>query len=671
MRRYPLFLLIMLFFVLRIPTVSAFYDTETHWAKDAITFTLEKGLMEGTSSFTYSPDVPASRAEIVSALYHVAGSPANNNVVPHTFQDVASTAPYAAAVQWAVTNQIITGTTAATFSPDNMVTREQLAVIFHRFASAHGDVLPRDTTQTIARFADLSAFHPYAKEAAEWALQTALLTGMPNNRFVPEGSTTRAELAVILQRYITTAVLSLPAESTDSAPQPQIHSYTAFTAESNPVTRTDIIAAAADGSHITYSYADVDHCTVDMGRVVAKKALPAHPAALYRLFGTEGTIRWYDPTLDVWYEEPLTAGTRPKGMYFIRVDNQDTILVTPQTYRLQDNGMIEYLPEQDGRLLITQNDESFALTLEVATLPANTFSDFLVLTSQQILVNWADADSLARWSNYRFTDANRWCLNGYYYRSPSSYFPYGENYFHNLPAAYIACKMTRNRGDVASRALGLAMMDIMKKQQNEQGFIPSKAGSTWLLDDYKIGPGYYDTRFNTDFFLACLDAAESFGTQDWIPNAVRYGDFLVSFAREHHYSFGSDEGDQKEGWLVQDYWYPDCLPTHTSLNHHAAETIFLYRLAEAVQKDSYAEVADRMVRGIEATQEKWVLPNGDFYYSYAEDGTMTGTDYPSLTYNDLVELQRIYTLRYKTENPAIASLIVSKRRWMDANHVTP
>ena len=276
---------------------------------------------------------------------------------------------------------------------------------------------------------------------------------------------------------------------------------------------------------------------------------------------------------------------------------------------------------------------------------------------------------LSRWANYSLIGTNRWCYNGYYYTAPSTYYPFDENYFYSLPAAHIAGKMANDTDQPASRAIGLAMIDLMREQQNEYGFIPSQAGSTWLKTDYGIEPGYYDTRFNTDFWLANINAAENFGVTGWLDKTRKYADFLVSFAEQHHFTIGA--GDD-EGWLVQDYWHPngESSPTHASLNHHAAEAEFLYRMADAVDEDSYAVLADRMVRGIEQSELLWYKPDGDLNYSYKPDGTCSGQDYPYLTYNDLLELQRLYAARHGQENPAIARLLQVKLTWMNKNGVT-
>ena len=81
-------------------------------------------------------------------------------------------------------------------------------------------------------------------------------------------------------------------------------------------------------------------------------------------------------------------------------------------------------------------------------------------------------------------------------------------------------------------------------------------------------------------------------------------------------------------------------------------------------------LADRMVRGIEQSELLWYKPDGDLNYSYKPDGTCSGQDYPYLTYNDLLELQRLYAARHGQENPAIARLLQVKLTWMNKNGVT-
>ena len=459
-----------------------------------------------------------------------------------------------------------------------------------------------------------------------------------------------------------------PAGFGETAP---VRSEQAFTTAAGAVTRTESEASGRAGQLLLRTYEDTVGCTVEMGRVLPRKATRrAQTAASYPLAGQNGVVRSYSAETGTWSIEALTDGmTLGKGMYFVRTDAAECIIVTPMTYMPRENSSIEYLPAADGGLSVRETEEGYALTLTVAPLPEGCFSDFLVLRSDAPLIDWTADRSFVRWSNYRFTDANRWCYDGYYYTSPENYYPTGENYFYAQPSPYIANKMMRNPDDPASRALGLAMLDITREKQNEYGFIPTLAGSEWLEQDYQIAAGFYDTRFNTDFWLANLYAAENFGVEGWLDRVLRYADFLMDFVTNNHYTFGAGA---HEGWLAADYWSPNGAGglTHSSLNHHAVEAVFLYQLAEATGEERYAAFADRMVRGIEAVGADWIMENGNLYYAYMPDGTMREGDYPYLTYNDLLDLQTLYTRRHGAENEVLARLMASKLAWIEANGVT-
>lgn len=646
-------------------SAAAFDDTAAHWSRDAVAFVTQKGLMNGVSAYTFAPDLPMTRGMLVTVLYRMDGSPLVSGATP--FADVPDTQYYAAAVRWAVANGIVTGITPTIFAPDENIEREQLAAILYRYAQYKTDTLPQTGALDRSAFADGAAVLPYAQNAVDWSLSSGLLSGKPGGLLDPRGGATRAEIATILTRYADAAALDLP--DAEDQTQTETHSYEAFSTSLGPVTRTDTTVTDAAAVHLTREYSDTAGCTVQMRRVTTSAALPAHRAAQLTLSGMSGTVRRYDRASDRWIVQPLAEGVLPYGMYFIQAGGTEGIFVTPQVYADRENGMIEYLPDYSGTLRLSKQGDRFVLTAEYPALPAGVHGEFLSLQSTGLLIDWLDPASLARWSNYRLTDDNRWCTNGYYYTAPSDYFPTGPNYFYNLPAAHIAGKMARDAGQPASRALGLAMMDVMHEHRNALGFIPSLSGSNWLKNDYGIGPGYFDTRFNTDFATADLNAAENFGVTEWLDDAIKYGEFLLTYGAEHHLSVGPSTDD---GWLMEDYWHPDGnSPTHASLNHHVATMIFLYRLSDMTGENSYAALADKMLRGVELTEGAWIMPNGNLEYAYNPDGTMgSGTDYPSLTYNDLFDLQQVLVQRSGAANPSIARLMDSKRGWMDANGIT-
>ena len=110
--------------------VNPFTDVSTSdYFYDAVLWAVKKGITNGTSADTFSPDAPVTRAQAVTFQWRAAGSPKADIA---SFDDVAVDAYYAEAVAWAAENEITTGTSADTFSPDSPVTRAQAVTFLYR-----------------------------------------------------------------------------------------------------------------------------------------------------------------------------------------------------------------------------------------------------------------------------------------------------------------------------------------------------------------------------------------------------------------------------------------------------------------------------------------------------------------------------------------------------------
>ncbi len=179
--------------------VSAFTDIENHWAKDNILFAVSRGLLNGTSKTTFSPNTGMTRGMFVTALGRLAGiNP--DSYRTGKFTDVKADAYYAPYVNWAASKGIVSGTTDTTFAPDSQITREQMAVILKNYAAKLGYAIPK--TLKSVTFADNAKISSQAKEAVKSMQQAGILAGKTNNRFDPKGTATRAEVATVLRRFV-------------------------------------------------------------------------------------------------------------------------------------------------------------------------------------------------------------------------------------------------------------------------------------------------------------------------------------------------------------------------------------------------------------------------------------------------------------------------------------
>lgn len=181
---------------------STFEDVYiTDWFYDDVEFVYARGLMVGTDSehMYFSPQMPVTRAMVVTVLYRDSGSP-DVAALPIPFADLPSGVWYTDAIKWGEQNGIILGYGDGNCGPDDLITREQLAAIIFRYEPFAGKT--PENTMDEPLYADQSSIGVWAVEAVRAMGQQGIMTGKPGNLFDPQGATTRAELAAVLHRFI-------------------------------------------------------------------------------------------------------------------------------------------------------------------------------------------------------------------------------------------------------------------------------------------------------------------------------------------------------------------------------------------------------------------------------------------------------------------------------------
>ena len=245
------------------PVEAGYTDvTEANWFYEAVTYVTENGLVDGETETTFAPSADMTRADMIVALYRMAGSPEVTGENP--FTDVAADADYYAAVIWGTSNGVINGTSETTFSPDDSLQRQAFATMLYRYealltadetapaddaaaadetapaddAAAADETAPADdaaaadetapaegetTDETapmeeltpaeevpaeetgaedvLAQYADADSIQAYAREAMAWAVTAGLFQGDPDNNLNPRVNATRAEVATLIMRF--------------------------------------------------------------------------------------------------------------------------------------------------------------------------------------------------------------------------------------------------------------------------------------------------------------------------------------------------------------------------------------------------------------------------------------------------------------------------------------
>lgn len=177
---------------------SVFSDVNARtcsWAANAVDFMNEYGLVKGTGTSTFGWKGSMTRGDFVLILYRNAGSPSVYGV-SNPFTDVKSTDYYYEAVLWAYRNNVVNGTSTTTFGPKGKITREQIASILWRLAGKPVN------SASLRSYTDYASVSDYAYDAMSWAVGSGYVKGS-GAKLSPRNNATRAEVAVMLHRYLT------------------------------------------------------------------------------------------------------------------------------------------------------------------------------------------------------------------------------------------------------------------------------------------------------------------------------------------------------------------------------------------------------------------------------------------------------------------------------------
>ena len=177
-----------------------FTDVEENgWYHTGVDFMVKNGFMNGVADDAFDVDGNLIRAQLVTILYRIAGEPESTATNP--FADVADGQWYTNAVIWAAENGIVKGVNTTTFAPNDQITREQIATILFRYAKAE------KVEGKLAGFPDAGKVSDYAADAMAWAVEQGLINGISESDgktyLAPQETATRAQIAVILMRYLT------------------------------------------------------------------------------------------------------------------------------------------------------------------------------------------------------------------------------------------------------------------------------------------------------------------------------------------------------------------------------------------------------------------------------------------------------------------------------------
>lgn len=175
----------------------------SNWAHEGIDYCVRHGLMSGFDATTFSPDTVSTRAQIVMILYNLSGDTTDYSKYYVPFTDVRPGTWYYNAVAWGYDKDIVSGMTPTTFAPDDLITREQMAVLLYGYTEKYAPAYLGGAA-SLNGFPDAASVSNWAYAAMSWAVGNGLISGIASNGadyLAPSGGATRAQIAAIMMRY--------------------------------------------------------------------------------------------------------------------------------------------------------------------------------------------------------------------------------------------------------------------------------------------------------------------------------------------------------------------------------------------------------------------------------------------------------------------------------------
>ena len=178
--------------------------TDVHpqdWYYNAVQFVHQNGLMNGMSDYQFAPDTGMTRAMFVTVLGRLEEMQnfyTDENLVWVSFEDVEDDQWYTYYVNWAATNDIVTGYGNGYFGVDDKVTIEQAAVILYRYAN----LIETPAYDMEADYTDTDEISAWAMDAMRWVTATDIYTGYDGGQLRPKQNAPRALVAEMLYNYV-------------------------------------------------------------------------------------------------------------------------------------------------------------------------------------------------------------------------------------------------------------------------------------------------------------------------------------------------------------------------------------------------------------------------------------------------------------------------------------
>lgn len=370
----------------------------------------------------------------------------------------------------------------------------------------------------------------------------------------------------------------------------------------------------------------------------------------------------YEITKDYSYTVGYDKTSLPD--YYVNSNNNSYLVYKSYIYK-----MLEKDYDYDYSVLKEMQSELDLEKEESIMLNKGEMLDKLIVIGNENLLNESELEDYVKLMNNGQTSS--WLsFDGAYTKLPYSIEPftkegYGRN-LGNLVEKGVFSKYLETNNSFFE-AIVLSSFHVLDKYvpQYSNGVWLTEYTSTWLKEPYNTTAHYFDTRHNDTISIHINNVNKylSYKTlSNWSNN---YNEFLVYLS-----SLDSALNKYEEGNLLLDYYsiHNNELKNHSSLNHQLAMINSLYNGYLNTYNRNYRKLADEYLKTITNIGKKWIRDNGDLWYEITPNGEFDGTDYKTLTLEDLLKTQELYSKIYGSKNQKLDILINSKVKYLKSTN---
>jgi hypothetical protein len=348
------------------------------------------------------------------------------------------------------------------------------------------------------------------------------------------------------------------------------------------------------------------------------------------------------------------------------IEGKSIFVKTGRISLLRDVGSsVKEVKKAGSGCRVANKDGKFSLEMPLTAEKGYTAASYFSICSSP-LVKWDTGYVANKALNFDTASQYHFLADGLYNEKPSSYRPNPDTkraYIYKNVAAWLLNSSSEPNCGSYFELMSTYLLYSTLASYNSEGYIPTQPEADWLLSEFGIGAGFYDTRFNSDTISALIYAFDTH-KDTRIKDAVKKAlDFYLTFAEKSEFEINGST-------YVPDYRAAggDVSKASCSLNHYLAEALVLIKGSKLLDDDKYKNAGLSILNSIEKNYETWLKDSGDLWYAIRTDGKMEKKDYVSVTYDDLVKTVGVLAeYDILSEYPGINELLKSKEKWLKAN----